>query len=276
MEASAMPILSDDWQQTPYAFPRFPYGKLDHFAGCEGSQASLSLMQSACVFGELSMTEHLDLPKHDRLILAAGIPRSGSTWVFNAIRGVLSRSRRRVVGIWVDDLGKSNLSECDDLLVKIHTPDEFWTRRSSLTFTSHRDLRDIAASLQGMRWAATDEEVLAAVRSARRQHDYWAPRSIYDIPYESLILSPGPVAARIAELLGASLAESEIGDLVVELSGLAARPSAAKYDHVNLMHPGHRIDGRAGGWRDRLCPQLAAKIALAHCDWQARHGYAVE
>jgi hypothetical protein len=215
------------------------------------------------------------LPKHRRLILAAGIPRSGSTWLFNAIRGLLSNAGRTVEGAWVGDLDALSLPECDDLVVKLHDPDAHFAQLSPLAFTCHRDLRDVAASLRGMKWAETDDQLLNSIRQVRRQHEFWAARSVYDVAYEEIVSSPGPVASRIAHLLEVTLTAEKIDELVAELSGLAADPArmSERHDMTNLMHADHRIDGRPGSWQERLSPALGEAIAASHRDWLAKFGY---
>ena len=78
------------------------------------------------------------------LILCAGIPRSGSTWLYNAARMLASHPARGdhpVYGAWIEHYDPSNPARVH--VVKVHEPDEKLAWRASAVLTSRRDLRTL-------------------------------------------------------------------------------------------------------------------------------------
>lgn len=56
------------------------------------------------------------------VVLIAGMPRSGSTWAFNAARLILNIQYKKVHAVWCDDFIDTDQSEAQ--LIKIHNPSE--------------------------------------------------------------------------------------------------------------------------------------------------------
>lgn len=210
----------------------------------------------------------------DRLILAAGMPRSGSTWLYNAARLLAGHAGGAVHAGWVEDVDPS-APACDDLVVKLHAFDPKLAARANFIFSSRRDLRDIGASIRDMGWAKSDKGVLRQVAKVRRAHAFWEARADLDVDYRDILKKPRALLKRLAAILRIPVEEAALARIETELSGLAADPArmTAQHDAVNLMHATHRVDGRAGSWRERLSPELACAIVEEHGDWLRRYGY---
>lgn len=208
-------------------------------------------------------------------VVSAGMSRGGSTWLFNAARLMLGSGAADLYAAWVDDLDPGRAAVGSAVLVKTHDPSPDLARRATATLTTHRDLRDIAVSLRGMGWANGAAELLQAVTHARRCHDYWAPRSHLDLPYESLLNTPLKALDDVGKVLGARLSQAETVELGNRLSAMEGPAAGGTYDPKTLLHPGHRQDGRAGRWLDELEPQLVEAINAEHGDWLQRHGYPI-
>lgn len=215
------------------------------------------------------------LPRCDRLIFAAGMPRSGSTWLFNAARLLSAETGGDVVAGWIGDLAALAPATCDDLVVKLHNADPKLAARANFIFTSRRDLRDVGASIRDMGWAKSDKGVMRQVAKVRRAHDFWAARADLDIDYRDILEKPRDLLKRLATILRIPIDGAALTRIEKELSGLAAEPSrmTTQHDALNLMHATHRFDGRAGSWRERLSPELAAAIVEEHGDWLRRYGF---
>ncbi len=135
-----------------------------------------------------------------RLILSAGISRSGSTWLYNAARLLLSHDgAAKVAGAWIEDYDADDPAPVH--LVKLHDPDAMLAEKADLVLTGRRDLRDIAASIQRMKWVDSEEALLAFLDAVVAQHDFWSPRAQYEMVYEAMI------AIRGADYLWFQLAE---------------------------------------------------------------------
>ena len=82
-----------------------------------------------------------------KIILSAGMPRSGSTWLYNAARLLLISSSsvgNNLSSGWIEDLG--TLSKKEVMLIKIHDLPKFLSKKSQIILYSYRDLRDALAS----------------------------------------------------------------------------------------------------------------------------------
>lgn len=212
----------------------------------------------------------------DRLILTAGSPRSGSTWLYNAVRLICEQAGGRTLGGWIGDLdvvGRSGA--CDDLVIKIHNADPKLARRANFVFSSHRDLRDIGASIREMGWAKSDNGVMRQVAKVRRAHAFWSAEADLDVAYDAILKRPQKILRRLADILRVPVDDEALERINVELKGLSAESGrmTAQHDAVNLMHDGHRKDGRAGSWRERMTEELAARIVAEHGDWLRTYGY---
>ena len=215
------------------------------------------------------------LPRCDRLILAAGMPRSGSTWLFNAVRLIVEADGGAAFACWVGDLGSSAPGVCDDLIIKIHNADPKLARRANFVFSSHRDLRDIGASIREMGWAKSDNGVMRQVAKVRRAHAFWSAEADLDVAYAAILRRPLKILRRLADILRIPADDAALKRINAELKGLSAdsRRMTAQHDAVTLMHQGHRKDGRAGSWRERMSEELAGRIVAEHGDWLGAHGY---
>lgn len=207
-----------------------------------------------------------------RVVLVAGMIRSGSTWLYNTVRMVCAIGAS-TQGCWIDDFDPSSLSMEKWLVVKAHIPDPRIAQRSDFIITCHRDLRDVAASALDMGWSASKAEVLELVASARSCDEFWSPMANLSIGYGDIAGQPAYAVAHIAESLSVEISPDEIRDIVTKVSQLKQPVDTGAYDKVTLLHSAHRFDGRSGRWRNTLDPTLASAIGTEHCDWLSRRRY---
>ncbi|RMG92887.1 MAG: hypothetical protein D6703_00940 [Zetaproteobacteria bacterium] len=209
--------------------------------------------------------------KNTRRILCAGIPRSGSTWMYNIIRLMLLRSGAEVYGAWIEDYQPE--TQADWHVVKVHEPlDESWLEKAELIFCSHRDLRDIAVSSIRMGWAKENEEVLFLLEKIVNMHHFWSSHAAFELHYEDLLDDPARVASAIAGVLGMTLDGDAIRQLCQKVDALNNN-GKAEHDPVTLLHPDHRQSGRYGRYRTELPASLTQQIELQFGPWLIEHGY---
>ena len=80
-----------------------------------------------------------------KLILAASMPRSASTWMYNVTRILLEEKYPNQVSAgWVADY--KTLEKKPVHLIKIHQFDKYWAHRAGIILYSYRDVRDAFAS----------------------------------------------------------------------------------------------------------------------------------
>jgi hypothetical protein len=121
--------------------------------------------------------------------------------------------------------------------------------------TSHRDLRDVAASLVRK---FGSEAPLASLRETVDHHAKWTRVAAFDLRYEDLLKDEKGQVERVAGALrlpAAALAGLDYAALAHEIGREkfdAKRSTAERYDAVNLLHDGHVTDGRHGSWSGTL------------------------
>lgn len=209
------------------------------------------------------------------IVLAAGIPRSGSTWLYNVARLLLASRFGSAYACWIDDLDETALAAADAAVVKLHEPCDALADRATVVMTTHRDLRDIAVSLRSLNGAEFDDaQMIASAAHARALHDHWSSRAKLDLAYRDIATSPASQVRRVGEALGLMVDEDdarEIVDAVDELPSPTDR--RLKHDPTSLLHVNHRTDGRPGRWRGELSDETAEAITSAGIDWLRRRGY---
>lgn len=201
-------------------------------------------------------------------IIAAGIPRSGSTWLFNAVRLLEKYKYENVYCAWIDD---HEDVKCDVRLIKVHDIDEKYISEANLVFCTHRDLRDIVVSLCSMSWLREDE-MLSAASNIRRIHEFWSAQSCLDLSYEKIVFDPIGSLTSIARALDVRVSEGLIREIERAIP-TKTELSCRDYDVVSLLHPGHVTDGRPGRWVEQLSPVIAEEIWRCHADWLQARAY---
>jgi hypothetical protein len=208
-----------------------------------------------------------------RLILVAGMIRSGSTWLYNAARLILIYESHDVYGCWIDDLDENKAGVAGNVLVKIHAMNDAIASKADIILTCHRDLRDVALSIQDIGWASDDSKVVDQVGYARACHDYWLPKAALNISYEYICGHPIDALRKIAKVIGCHLSERQLADVATELSNMKIDSTKNGYDLANLLHPNHKSNGTPGRWRKDMNVSLFNEIESRHGDWLGRYGY---
>lgn len=208
-----------------------------------------------------------------RLILAAGMVRSGSTWLYNAVRLVLARATLGVYGCWIDDFNREEANAAPNVLIKLHAMDEDMARRADVVFTCHRDLRDVALSIRDIGWTDDREKILEYVSYARACHEFWSGRAALDLRYESIVRTPLNVLRHIAAKLDADLSDEALEAVITDLDAIVPQPSSKGYDPVNLIHHHHQVDGTPGRWHGKIDDAMRQEIEDTHTIWLRRFGY---
>jgi hypothetical protein len=209
------------------------------------------------------------------IVVSAGLMRSGSTWLFNALRLLLERAGVPVYALWVNDFDPERAREARTLVVKLHAANPVLAAAATRCYTCHRDLRDVVVSLGDMGLASDLDSQLRMLQEARDGYDFWAERSNLDLAYGRIVDDAPGVLAELANDLGLSIGATDLQSIAAALSGLDGAEVAADapYDAVTLLHREHRFDGRAGRFVDSLDPAAEQLIVDAHGDWLARRGY---
>lgn len=208
-----------------------------------------------------------------KLVIAAGAFRSGSTWLFNAIRLVLNEKSNNIYACWVGDYDASKALNCEYVLVKIHSKSEEWCNSAGRIFTIHRDLRDVARSAIDFVGAQTFEEVMPLIRGAAKDHDFWQEFCHADYDFQSISTSSEYIVKDIATNLDIDLSQEKVSFISDRLKNLKEPVDSNNYDPVTLLHPKHRFDGMSSTWSRRITAEQSDLIMKEFSSWMNARGY---
>jgi len=217
------------------------------------------------------------------VILSLGLPRSGSTWVYNAARLLLNNSDKRYQQYFSDSLSniQNITSESDSLfLVKSHTADMELRDAAILSgkpiLISVRDPRDAVASAVTFTKArfevmldlicSSAEIILSCIEydcalTFRYEDAYMEnPATIASIAKALGIAPDARVFANIFAVLRADAVREEISRSI-EDGIFGPNPDSSKFDPVSQWHPNHIADGRVGKFVDMLTPDQVMEVS---------------
>lgn len=213
-----------------------------------------------------------------KVILCAGLNRSGSTWQMNAAHALLREARPELsVRIsWIGDYDRAD--PADVHLVKVHRHRDA-ASLGDVVLSTYRDLRAVAGSLVRMQWVPPDWPSLRTFLDAYVEDaEAWRARADLLTPYEDLLDRPDEVLASIAQALGIDPAPGLVAAAMARLDRLAP-PSATPagsldfFDRETLLHHGH-VGGRAdAAAMAQLSGELLGRIEIRYHDWLVAHRY---
>jgi hypothetical protein len=201
------------------------------------------------------------------IVLAGGMPRSGSTWLFNAAR-LLLRDRGGLSSGWIADW--HSLPTAPTVLLKVHDFDPLLAKRAVVVLCSYRDVRDVLASSKRMFDTAP---TLAEARRLLDQDRRWRRSAHLAMRYESMLADPQAVVTDLATVLKVGPCDAAAVVAAVDRLSRGTDRTAETYDRETLLHPGHVTDGRHGSWAGWLDRELVARIEGACGAWLTDNGY---
>lgn len=215
--------------------------------------------------------------KKRKLYLIAGMHRSGSTWLYNAVRLLLRESDSitgSVSGGWVGDWPK--LRQSDHMVIKVHGYQAAWIQKADFTFYSYRDIRDAAASFR--RKFGLPDPLLFARQSVRNDHSLRRV-SHYAMRYERMVEDKAGVLADLAATLDIPLPSratlQRIIEEIDEMSYESPGPKNGNYHLENLLHKGHITHGGQQSWEKDIPANLIEEMEVTYKDWFRENGYKV-
>ncbi len=209
--------------------------------------------------------------RRSRIILSAGMPRSGSTWVFNAAR-LLLRSKGDLGSGWIEDW--ATIPRAPTVLVKVHAHDPFLARSAHAILYSFRDIRDALASRKRMFGIdPTLEDARQWLKFDRR----WREQAAVTVRYESMLADPVGTVADLASALGLSDADpAGVLRQLAQIDHQTPHIGLGAYDRETLLHRGHITDGRHGAWGGWLSPAFVRQLEQECGGWLAENGYVLQ
>lgn len=162
-----------------------------------------------------------------KLIVIAGIKRSGSTWMYNVVRILLTHAGFTVTGGGRETYKKN--CEKDYQIIKVHPYYADLAKEADLVFTSDRDDEEIRAS-----WARFQNRYLtdAELWNWCRDLDRWMKHRSYHMPFERV--NKTQTVKDIAKVLGVHVTTSALTTI-----GELKPPKTKGYDPKTLMFKNH-------------------------------------
>jgi hypothetical protein len=211
------------------------------------------------------------------IYLCAGMYRSGSTWLYNAVRGILKHAGAPDLAAgWITD--KEELLKHRNVIIKLHSFDAGLAARADVVLVSHRDLRDVAASLQRK---FQNGFSIKMMHETFDDYARWSQLAAYDLRYERLLTDKVSELKKIAAALklpAPALRELPYETICREVDAekfTAQRSTAEGHDAINLLHDGHVTNGRHGSWKNFVPDELITAIENEFRAWMSAEGYLV-
>ncbi|MFK7741075.1 MAG: sulfotransferase family 2 domain-containing protein [Planctomycetota bacterium] len=206
------------------------------------------------------------------ILLCAGFPRSGSTWLFNVMRIALRRAQVPLHAAWVNDYDADHPAPVH--LVKVHDRSPLLNAASAV-FVSTRDLRDVAAS-QRLHDPDSDnpERVVDHFHERLSHHGAYERAAHHHVVYEEMVRDKQGHIAQVLAKLGID-GDPQAIHLEVESLQVRDRSSDGRYDTTNLLLVGHVRHGGTGYYRDVLSAESTRAIERHFSAWLQDHGYDV-
>ena len=208
-----------------------------------------------------------------RLILSAGMPRSGSTWLYNAVRLLIENSlgsKNNFSCGWIGDW--EDIPKKDVMLIKIHDFDQKIAADASTIVYSFRDIRDAMAS------SSRKFNSLPSIDKATHlinTHSKWIEVADFVMRYEDMLHNKMNIIADLIKLFHIEF-ESSINDILIHLDMLNYDCDGKKndvYHEINLYHKNHITCGQWGCWGDLIDKDTIKVIESTHKEWFVENNY---
>jgi len=177
-----------------------------------------------------------------KLIICAGPERSGSTWLYNAVRHLYSAAQVPCDSFWIHRLTETKLQERlqegQVVIIKTHKYysdyDEWLFQKFNPTILlTHRDLREVLASYVRVGWASDIPDSYVA------HHMQWLQHEALDLSFQNVVSDPKGSLAKIASTVGlTNVGQDEIG--LAESRVKVLKAPFGTVDQVTKMWPSHR------------------------------------
>lgn len=207
------------------------------------------------------------------LVLTTGVFRSGSTWIFNAVRLLASLAGNRVRSGFREDLCEEEIggrNEACITVLKAHNPSkrllEMIAASGGRTILTVRDPRDcvcsfMAAFRRDFPWAL--RRVTASCDGALKAVEFSRPHTFR---YEAGFMDDRATLADVSDYIGIPNVMSNIDCVFSELKRESVRSKIASltnegvidqsiprtHDPVSHWHPNHIGDGKIGKYQHLL------------------------
>lgn len=205
-------------------------------------------------------------------LVIAGIPRSGSTRLFNIIRlGMLQNfNKDQINSGWVRAF--THKDGCHNI-IKVHDYDPLWVDYGKHIFTTKRDVRYIASSAYEHKpydVFKRPDQLVNSMRNVLEKYRTWNEVSDYELVYEDFPDHKERIVAEIFEVIGLPV---DVNKLLDDLSQIGNSKNHFNEDGESLMHIQHFSPNTGLHYTQRLPSDFVAAINEAFMPWLIENGY---
>lgn len=202
-------------------------------------------------------------------VVSAGMPRSGSTLLFNMLREIMeARWGTDLRSCWQAEL--ASIASGRAYLVKTHLLYGFYRWRANHSFYSYRDIRTAAVSRIKKKRQVLD---IHFFRKHIAQYELAKRHCNLCFSYEDLTESKDATVAQLASKLGIAVEPEKI---LSRLDALTLPEEGVRYCQRTLLHPNHITNTGAEEWREVLPASLQREIHEEFGWWFKECGYPTE
>ena len=223
-------------------------------------------------------------PAKAKQVIAAGLPRSGSTLQYNLVRGILKTLHiGHGAGLlkWVHIVP---VVTCWTV-AKIHHAHPLIVERAGAVAVvqSYRDIRDAFVSHLHFESLPLDTDPATFVQPYLDMYHGWdamPPHALYRVAYCTMVNDVVGEVGRLAAFLGVELTPLQTQCVIQFYANPKDESFTLHKDHyhldpVTLRHDNHIYSGRAGQWMDVLSTAQIGIIEDLAGEWLKEHGYEV-
>ncbi|MCK4947495.1 MAG: sulfotransferase domain-containing protein [Candidatus Aureabacteria bacterium] len=212
----------------------------------------------------------INCPEKD--IVVCGMPRSGSTLLYNILKIILTKTLEMEDGFCFVEKEYTNKMNNQNIyhLRKIHIFSFLLAKRiktdKTIGFFTHRDIRDVIVSLIQKKWITDFDEFIESGRLHRIVYTsllYAKTKNMHVFSYDELLHNKEEAMRRVLRILNLELDTTLIEHLIKETSiGNTQRKIAQNkyiiksdkviYNPATGLHKNHIQDPRTGKWKEFL------------------------
>ena len=205
-----------------------------------------------------------------KLIVTAGMPRSGSTWLYNAVRLLLEYTGKLDIGAgWISDF--NSFKNHDVVILKIHYFEPVIANNATMILYSYRDIRDALASFKRK---FGNEPSIEQARKFIHNDKIWREKASFIMKYEDMIAAQEKTLEEIARFSG--IIHADLKQVIRDINAMTYEKGEKRndvYNMENLLHKNHITDGRHGSWDGYVPEDLITQIESEFKDWLQFNGY---
>lgn len=206
------------------------------------------------------------------LILSAGMPRSGSTWLYNAMRLMLKTMKGLDLGAgWIQDF--QSFKNHDTVLMKLHSFEPGVVPKANFVAYSYRDIRD---SLASMKRKFNSKPTIAMADKFIEDDKKWRERANFILKYEDMVGNQGAIINELSEIMKIENIDGvKIADEINKMNYKSSDNRNQIYNKENLLHDGHITAGHHGSWKEDLSDDFIQEVELKYSDWLRGNNYPI-